>query len=74
MTRLVTTLAFLRSSSVMTSERCFIRALFLILAICAICSIVPDRFGVKPFCMLCSIKLLAVRKEYIALRRHDVIL
>jgi hypothetical protein len=25
---------------------------------------------VKPFCMLCSIKLLAVRTEYIALRRH----
>ena len=56
----------------MTSERCFIRALFIILAICAVCSIVPDRFGVKPFCMLCSIKLLAERKEYIALRRHDV--
>ena len=26
----------------------------------------------KPFCILCSIKLLAVRKEHIALRRHDV--
>ena len=56
----------------MIDERCFIRALFIILAICAVCSIVPDRFGVKHFCMLCCIKLLAVRKKNIALRRHDV--
>ena len=57
---------------VITSERCFIRALFIILAICAVCSIVPDRYGEKRFCMLCSINLLPVRKEYIALRRHNV--
>ena len=42
------------------------------LAICAVCSKVPERLGVKPFWMLCSIKLFHVRKEYIELRRHDV--
>ena len=36
------------------------------------CSRVPDRLGVNPFCMLCSIKLLDVRNEYIAFRRQDV--
>ena len=41
-------------------------------AICAVCSRVPDRLGVKPFCMLCSMKLLDERKEYIAFRRQDV--
>ena len=53
----------------MTSERCFIRALLIMLAICAVCSKLPDRFGVNPFCILCSMKLLAVKKEYIALRK-----
>ena len=56
----------------MTSERCFIRALLIMLAICAVCSRVPDKLGVNPFCILCSIKLLAVRKEYIALRKQEV--
>jgi hypothetical protein len=37
-----------------------------------VCSRVPERLGVNPFCILCSIKLLAVRKEYMALRRQDV--
>ena len=56
----------------MTSERCLIRALLIMLAICAVCSRVPERLGVNPFYILCSIKLLAVRKEYMALRRQEV--
>ena len=56
----------------MTTERCLIRALLIMSAICAVCSRVPDRLGVKPFCMLCSTKLLDARKEYTAFRRQDV--
>jgi hypothetical protein len=52
----------------MTTERCLIRALLIMSAICA----VPDRLGVKPFCMLCSTKLLDARKECTAFRRQDV--
>ena len=56
----------------MTREHCFIPALFIMLAICAVCSKVPERLGVKPFWMLCLIKQFETRKEYIELRRHDV--
>ncbi len=56
----------------MTSDRCLIRALLIMLAICAVCCRVPDRFGVNPFCILCSMNLLADRKEYIALRKQEV--
>jgi hypothetical protein len=49
----------------MTTERCLIRALLMMSAICAVCSRVPDRLP-------CSIKLLDARKEYIAFRRQDV--
>jgi hypothetical protein len=56
----------------MTTKRCLIRALLMMSAICAVCSRVPDRLGVEPFCMPCSIKLLDARKEYIAFRRQDV--
>ena len=56
----------------MTTERCLMRALLMMSAICAVCSRVPDRLGVKPFCMPCSMKLLDARKEYIAFRRQDV--
>jgi hypothetical protein len=49
------------------------RALFLMMsAIYAVCSRVPDRLGVKPFCMPCSMKLLDARKEYRAFRRHII--
>ena len=65
--------AFLRSSRVITTERCLMRALLIISAIsCAVCSRVPDRLGVKPFCMFCSMKLLDMRKQYMAFQRHDV--
>ena len=56
----------------MTSERCLLRALLMIFAICAVCSSVPDMFGVKLICIFCSIWLLVVRKKYMALRRHEV--
>jgi hypothetical protein len=55
----------------MTTERCLMRALLMMSAICAVCSRVPG-LGVKPFCMPCSIKLLDARKKYIAFRRQDV--
>ena len=58
----------LRSSRVMTTERCLIRALLIMSPIWAVCS----RIGVKPFCTLCSTKLLDARKEYTAFRRQDV--
>ena len=48
----------------MTSEHCFIQALLIMLAICAVCSKKPDRFGANPFCILCSMMLLAVKNEY----------
>ena len=51
----------LKSSKVMTTERCLVRALLMMFAICAVCSRVPERLGLNPFCMLCSMKLLAVR-------------
>jgi hypothetical protein len=44
----------------------------MITAIYAVCSRVPDRLGMKPFCMPCSIKLLDAWKECIAFRRQDV--
>ena len=53
-------------------ERCLMRALLMMLDIWAVCSRVPDKPGVKPFWMLCSIRLFADRKENIALQRHDV--
>ena len=56
----------------MMREHSFIQALFIMLAICAVCSKAPERLGVKPFWMLCSIKLFEARKEYIELSRHDV--
>ena len=55
----------LKSSKVMTTERCLVRALLMMFAICAVCSRVPERLGLNPFCMLCSMKLLAVRYRYI---------
>ena len=56
----------------MTRERCFIQALFIMLAICAVCSKAPERLGIKPSWKLCSIKLFEARKEYIKLRRRNV--
>ena len=56
----------------MTIDRCLIWASLMMSAICAVCSRVLDRLGVKSFCMLCSMKLLDARKEYIAFRRQDV--
>ena len=43
------TKSILEVKSMMTSERCLIRALLIILAICAVCSKVPDMLGVNPF-------------------------
>ena len=37
-----------------------------------VCSKVPDNFGVKPFCISCSTKLLGRRKSKIEFRRADV--
>ena len=64
--------AFLRSSRVIIRERCLVRALLMMWAISAVCSNVPDKFGVNPFCIACSTKLFDTRKEYIELRRHEV--
>ena len=36
------------------------------------CSRVPNTLGVNPFWILCSIKLLVVKNEYITLRRQEV--
>ena len=41
--------AFFRSKRVMTTERCFIRALSIMDAIMEVCSSAPEIFGVNPF-------------------------
>ena len=40
---------FFRSSKVITTDLCLVRALLMIYAILEVCSRTPDSFGVKPF-------------------------
>ena len=41
--------AFLRSRGIITTERCFMRALLMICAIWVVCSNVPESLRIKPF-------------------------
>ena len=63
---------FLRSSRVITRDRCFILALSITWLIKDVCSIVPEMFEVKPFWIWCSIKLFCLRKLNIEFRKHEV--
>lgn len=56
----------------MTRDHCLMRGLLMILAICAMCSTVPERLSLNAFCISSSIGLLESRKEKMALRRHNV--
>ena len=64
--------AFFRSIRVMTTDRCFMRALSIMDDIIEVCSRAPEIFGVSPFLIFVSINSFLARKEKIESRRHEV--
>ena len=64
--------AFFMSIRVMTTERCFMRALSIMDAIIEVCSRTPEIFGVNAFWIFFSINSFLARKEQIESRRHEV--
>ena len=61
-----------RSIRVMTTERCFMRALSIMDAIIEVCSRTPEIFVVNPFWISVSMNSFLARKEKIESRRHEV--
>ena len=64
--------AFFKSSNEITKDFCLILAVFITLAIWAVCSNVPDMLGRNPFWIWCSTKPLVCKKAKIESRKHDV--
>ena len=64
--------AFFRSIRVMTTERCFMRALSIMDATIEVCSKTPEIFRVNSFWNSVSKNSFLARKEKIESRRHEV--